>query len=337
METRATVYNLQGIAIAQLDAVSIRRSWILNDVSVALFDIARTDPNCRADVLRIGNYLVIEHDRAGVWGGVIWSKPTGQMWYADKVSVSAQSMGSIFYRRRGSPAAIYEAMQPGAIFAGLIANMNDQSDTRIVEGDISQGGGAINMKAAEVMLNVPIKKLVEKTGQDYDITPETQNGLLVFKANWYERQGVKHNYMLEEGKNIKLDLSPIMTIVGDIKNNVLAKGMRDAKIREVDSNLESIAEYGLSQSVSYADSPAGARKTIDAELLKYRNPRKIYKLTAIDVDSAFSYLGLGDRVMLRLPSVDFEGTYTTVRVMAREFDDATGELVLTLDEYLEVE
>lgn len=334
METRTTIYDVNGTAIAQLDSVSVRRSWILNDVGVAIFDIARTDPNCRADVLQFGNFIVVEHDRAGVWGGVLWGKPTGQQWYADKVNVSAQSINSIFYRRRGTPGAFVPPMTGGQQFANAIADMNSQFDSRIVAGDIYTGGISGGNETADIMVSDTIKSWL-KYGFDYDIVPDTNNGALIFKANWYARQGVKHNYALEEGKNVKLDMSPIMTVAGDIKNDVLAKNMKNQNHKSIATDTESIATYGLAQSVLM--NASYHRADGQAELTRYRRPRKIYKVIAIDVDSAFDFLGIGDRVTLRLPSVDFGGTYTTVRVMAREFDDDTGELALTLDEYLEVE
>src|SRR5689334_8877851 len=99
MQTRVRIFNRQGIPIGEAASPNVTRSWVLNEPGVAAFFLPRTDAAFDKDVFAFGNLLLVEHDRAGAWVGVLWPSPQAWQWTTSGVEVRAIGAESILRRR----------------------------------------------------------------------------------------------------------------------------------------------------------------------------------------------------------------------------------------------
>src|SRR5689334_19562187 len=99
MKTRVRIFNRQGIAQGEIDSPIVVRSWVLNEPGVAKFFLPRTDRMFDKNMMAFGNLLLVEHDRAGSWVGVLWPSPQQWQWNTSGVMVAVMGAESILKRR----------------------------------------------------------------------------------------------------------------------------------------------------------------------------------------------------------------------------------------------
>lgn len=339
-DTRVLVYDRGGKQIADLTGAMTQRSWVLNAAGKAVFIVPRNDANLTNGVLQFGNFIQILNDRTGPWGGFIWPNRGHrfdgvQIWCKSGEGMLSRRMIKKVYNMTGSP---------GDAFAFLINLCNEDEDTRIRLGSIFSGDVAKQYKFKHGLIGDVVYSMTVGNRQDFGLDPEIAEDRLIFRANWYRQRGKDWNASLIEGKNVELMAgSPAMLEQGDIVNRSLAIGMgatAETTPTAITQDNDSIALYGLSEGrvQAKAANQSGLDKIAAADVGKRKHPRRVWRVSAIDEDSTFDYLGLGDTLLLRMPSYGLTaagvGSDVRVRVRAKDYTDAKGVMVLTLDEVI---
>jgi hypothetical protein len=311
---------------------------VLNGAGKATFSITKNDPHATAANLRYGNPILIEHDRAGAWGGFI---DTPRPWGSDTLQVTAWEAPRILRSRRPVTPGEF-TMSPGEAFKEIIRQANASEDTliRANDSEIYSGGSSRTVRFKYVPLYDFLARLASSSGSEWAFEPDVSSGLLTFQANWYERRGVDRNWNLEEGKNIKRIDGTLLNEQGDIINDCLvfvrAPAGGDFETAKYE-DAASIAKYGRRQAVVSATEVHGSQKMAQAIVTAHSEPLRTYSgLAVIDVNGDFDKVQLGDTVWLRLPNYGFtesdSGTRAQIRIIGRAFDDALNELQIVADE-----
>lgn len=339
-DTTITVYKRDGQPLEDLSGSFVTRSWVLNRSGVATFTIPRGLSTLTEFNIRYGNPIVIQNDRVGIWGGFIWLPREHPF---DGVKVWARSAEALLSRRRITGVYATSGMSAGTMFASLIELANAKEDTLIRVDSIFSGGRIRSFKYANMLIGDAVVGLQKSTGIDWSIEPDISTGRLIFLAQCYERRGRIWQFGLLEGKNIKLNLQPVLLEQGELVNDTISVGLgATSAVTPYRAAADSAtnALYGLSEGLVQArgSSDAELESAAAADLDKRKNPRRTYRITAIDDDNTFDYLGLGDTLPLKLASYGLTaagvGVEARVRVIAKEYSDLTGEMALTLDEVI---
>lgn len=337
MQTRVRVFSRNGLALEELDNVPVVRSWVLNGIGMAKFEIPKTDPKAREDVLQFGNPILIEHDRAGAWGGVI-CPPRG--WTDTSIQVTAYDPG-IYFKRRYTPLENGPSGTQGDALRDLISTMNNAEDTLIREGDtIFTGGRGGARRPRNQLCWDALLDLAALTLGEWEFIPDASTGILQFKMNWYERAGQYRNEMpLAEGHNVERSATITMIEEGEIVNSArgFIKGASSDNIKAADAEeATSRSKFGLSQSLKSAGAGGDPQYVADSMVANMAYPRRRWDIVALDVENTFDQLKLGDTIQLMMPGYGFTnqavGTSVRVRIIQREFDDSTGKMPLTVYE-----
>lgn len=339
MATRTILCDKSGNPVADIDA-SLSCAWILNEYGKAVITLSTADAKCRREFINFGNYVYIEHDKLPSWGGVIY---TPRSWTDESVTINAYSGERILEWRRGAMEVTMKGT-PGQIFKEIINVANNAGYTRISLNEIYEGGTSIEETANLTKMYEVVRKIVDKSGNDFTIEPYIDNAnKLNFRANWYKRKGTIEAIVLEEGFNIRKTSTPLVE-QGDIVNHLIGYGYGATAKERIDveiSDSESIGDYGLFQgSVSFAD--IKERSTLlantEQELAKKKQPRKTLTITALDVGDLFYHLNIGNIFPIKLKSVGFFGgsfgMETTVRILAMQERKTEGECDLVVDEVI---
>ncbi len=337
METRVRVFSRNGLALEEFDNVPVVRSWVLNGIGTAKFEIPKTDTKATETNLQFGNPILIEHDRAGAWGGVI-SSPRG--WTASTIQVTAYDPG-IYFKRRYTPLTPGPRGTPGDVVKDLISVINNAEDTLIREGDtIFLGGRAVTSRAINAMCWDALVGEAARSLGEWEFIPDTSTGILNFKMNWYQQAGQYRNEVaLSEGHNIERSDGVTMIEEGEIVNSArgFIKGVSGGNIVAADAVEEtSKNKFGLSQMIKSVGSTGDPQYVADGMVTNMAYPRRRWDIVALDVDNTFDQLRLGDTIQLMMPGYGFTnqavGTSVRVRIIGREFDDSTGKMPLTVYE-----
>lgn len=341
MATQVFVYDKSGNAIGDLMAPLVFRSWVLNEYGKAYLTIAKTSDKCTERLLRFGNYVVIKHDTAGDWAGIVW---TPRNWSTDTVEVVAYGPEYLLKLRRGDGPTIKKLTgTAGNIYSQILDDANAEAEYKIFDGDIWEGGVSREESIRYDNLYDTVQRVSSRSGNDWGIDYEIDSfNRLRFKASWYSQRGKLQTLRLEEGVNLKEPQGVVLSEQGDIINDLVVYGnaaVSGGAVFAPGTDPASIGKYGLAQGA--VSEQINTQATVDAscaaQLSFYKEPRRVYRnLVALNVNSTFQALGLGDILPLRLLRYGFTGdaisTDTYVRVLAKEFEDTRGEMVLTATE-----
>lgn len=336
MATRLTIYNRQGMYLAEFDAVC-KRTWLLNKVGTAEFTISTQDSKCRGDFLQFGNLVLIEHDVLPAWGGVI---TTPRDWGKFAVKIHCKSADHLFYTRVGKAGMTFNS-NSGANFNSLITFANTEEDLRIRAGDIDTGGAVIPVKLDPGnKLSVSLAELTKDSGYEYYLEPKLDaNRQLYFSAHWYPRFGVEKLTRLEEGLNIEF-VDELLTEQGDILNEYRvseAGGKGEFTARDE----ESVGLYGLrqhSESMTINADKDGSLEAVAVNKLKAaKNPTQTFNFVVLNEGEIWSEMGLGNTFPVKMLTCGFTGNAigmdTSIRVTGMTFDDE-GRLEVVCEEVL---
>lgn len=341
-----SLFDMSGARLAEIDA-SFHCIWTLNKISKADFQLAISDPKCTEEFLQFGNFVVFEHARLGMWGGVITPDDRREWSGNGKVTVRALSAEKQLGRRRGPANQVFQGTA-GSIYRQFIAYGNTQGDMLVREGDIWTGGGTHQETSRDDILLEAWQRVQKRSGVDWWFEPSIDdNGRLTFLAHLAQVRGSVSGYVLQEGINIETPIDTFMIEGGRaIENDVVISGEGatvESRPRGRALNQASIDTYGLWQGSDSSEAEVVATLTSQAQerVGVYGLPQRRFKLTAFECPErpdTFSHVSLGDIVGLHLHSVGFYGGQTgyegNCRITSCEYDTDADKVILVQEESL---
>ena len=335
MTSRVTIFDRTGAPLTTL-RVATSRSWVLNGIGEATFQIAYTDPKCKREYLEFGNRVLIEHPKMPDWVGVI---DTPRDWGNSSVTVRAYDACSLLSWRRGRQGLTMTGTA-GSLFKQIILFANQVQDIGLRPGTIYLGG-TDRQETVNDSLWQHMSNICGRSGNDFIFTPRRDAGRLVIDGNWYQRAGEPISVILSEGKNIELG-NDVLTEDGRIVNDLLGYGegaTYETRIEAYGFNLESANRYDLRQSfATYSGNSelATLQANVNADLALIKSPQTILQITALDVGNTFAGLRLGNTMPVRLHSIGFTGSgrgyEATVRIYGMRYTDTTQKVDLVTKE-----
>lgn len=326
------VFNLDGsVQVAQFQA-RVERSFAIGDEGRGTFTYAsRKTDIVNDEVLRFGNWILIENDTLMPWVGVI---DIPRKWSSRAAVVHCYSPEHVFGWRRG-PFEQTLTGSAGTIFSKLLKMVNTAQATPIVEGGIWRGGTQREETINPTPLNEDLLRLYERSLEEYQWRPVvTDSGRLLVYADWVERLGADTPALLHEGKgggNLEAS-SNILVEDGPIINDILAYGEGETWLSKPNvpvTDNSSVARYGLRQSAKEyqgVTSAATLKVHAEKELAKFAEPPKTFALTALNVGDTFKYIRMGNRLNLQFQNIGFysggPGLEVKVRIIGAHYDPA---------------
>ena len=325
--------------------------WVLNGYGPGQFYLAFDDPSFEEEYIRFGNFALLSHTTAGLWGGVLLG---ARGWRRGKVVINMLGCAYQFSRRRGPPSITWTG-SAGSIYRKIFQWGNAQGDMNVQEGEVFQGGTQGRQETSKhALLSKSIERIQGRSGNDWQLRPELNSkGELVFYADWYQRLGIDTTFFLTEGVNIELKKDEdIMVETPDIINDDVVFSLTAANnqpaVFDRYFDAESIDLYGLTQ---FSEGDPSKVKTelkdkAKARVLAKKRARREYKgITALDVGDTWLVAREGNSVVLNLPGVGFRsesslplagdgktGTAARVRIKRRRLDTLAGRMTLTPEE-----
>lgn len=330
-QERVRIFDRNGFPLAEFRA-SVERSLVISGEGRAEFNYpSRKTDVVNKDVLRFGNWLLVESDTFPPWVGVI---DTPREWSPRVVAVHAYTPEKVFGWRRG-PFEEKVTGSAGAIFEKLIAKVNQEEATIIRAGDIWSGGVQREETLNPTPLSEDLERLVERSGEEYQWRPETDaSGRLIVYADWVQKLGADTTALLHEGKaggNIE-SLSNVVVEDGEIVNDLLAYGdgiTWKSRPYVIVSDVDSILDYGLRQK---AEEFSGVTNTNtlknngQTQVNISKDPERTYHINALNVGDTYKYIRLGNRLVLRLENMGFTGDglgwEATIRITGMVLDSS---------------
>jgi hypothetical protein len=338
---RIRIFAKDGSEIAQFSA-RVERSWAIADEGRAQFAYpSRKTDVVNERVLQFGNWILIENSVIPSWVGVI---DTPRTWDARYVTISCYSPERVFSWRRG-PTEIVINASAGAIFESLIYYVNLAERTPLTAGNIWKGGTQRQETLNPTALNEDLKRVQERSAEEYAWRPIVDNGKLIVYADWTEKLGIDTSALLHEGKfggNVE-KASRILVEDAPILNDILGYGQGETwKTRPTALvfDAESASKYGLRQKAIEYNGVSSNQTLLDnsqTELNKTKNPSRRFALNALNVGDTFAYLQLGNRLNLQFQNIGFYngdvGYETRVRITGMSYDPSSkNELKLIVQE-----
>ena len=323
-EDRLRIFDRQGFSLAEF-RVNVERSWAIGYEGRATFSYpTRKTDVVNEKVLQFGNYLLVESTTLPPWIGVI---DTPRAWADKEVEVNAFTPERLFsYRRGGIENKLTGSA--GSIFAQLIDIINLAEPTILQAGSIWRGGSQREETVTPDTIEKNLKQLQSRSQEEYSFDPQILNNRLAILANWTDKLGEETPLVLQAanyGGNVE---TPTMTEDDEIMNDVLGYGdgiTWSSRIVANITDLQSIQKYGLRQS-GQEWRGVSRLETIEANnydiIYRKRKPRRIFRLTALNIGSTFDYIRLGNICTLQLQSMGFDrnGTDTIIRILGMSYN-----------------
>lgn len=199
-----TIYDRDGVPIADFKA-SATRSSSLSGIGEAIFYIHTSSVKARRELLKFGNYVVIQHDKLPDWVGVI---DTPRPWRHGYVEVHAFEPAFILqYRLASNNSEVVGT--PAAQFSRLLEQANTQEDTLIRSGVLTSAGATTSMKTTSTIFN-HMKDLRENNKLEWAFSPIIDGaGRLTIVVDLIERVGIDTDLELSQGHNIMYGETPL--------------------------------------------------------------------------------------------------------------------------------
>lgn len=348
-----TFYDNTGVPLAEV-AGTAPRAWLLNMFSQAKIRIPLSEfesadyPSGRlhySDV-KVGNLILIEHDRVGPWAGMLALPQTFDE-QSGEVELTAYSGEWVLLWRIAPWSRETVKGTRGQLFERLIQFANDVPGPGFRIGQVFGSGEVLNTRTnsgISIYDSIVGGLSGERAGNDWGITPGfDNNGRLYFQCHWYGVRGVKRpNFRLEEGHNLQIPGGAALTYEGEIINQVHVVGEKarplGSRPRDTAQDDTSIAEYGYFQKRLKVDATDATEigDTAVTTLNEQAQPRKRFLVEALDINNSFDFIQLGDVIPLKLHRAGWFGGVlgqeTDIRVMGKSFDETEGYLSLVVEE-----
>lgn len=300
---RITIYGATAGALADIRPDLETVEWRLNKPGLAKFKMSYSDTKCTRDILKPGNYVLIEFGNGlPDWAGVI-DFPLEQ----DDLGVIVQAYtGEQLLKWRLSGANWqFQSMAPGAIFESMLDQIHTSYAIGITPNVIYGGGSAYTQAWHYYNLLSRIRELSRLTNEDFYIGHRLTNGRLSFVGNWYQQRGIDKTdtVLLTEGASV---LAASLSSQGPVANSVITVGSgSDWSERPIGLavDIRSIAQYGYREYVEYVST--GDQETLDTVahslLTTMSTPRQMISITVVDRSPAyFRDYDIGDIVATNL-------------------------------------
>jgi hypothetical protein len=336
---RALIGNRFGTIIAEVVGDIDSTSWILNGIGKSGLTLAKSDANVNEETLRINNRIYMEFDNGlPAWGGIL-AMPRD--WTPGTVHMAAYTIEEALKTRHTRKTDAFYERPAGVIFRELLLQEEVEDPLGITIGEIWQGGNPhwprYHYKSLWYVLDYSLRRMEIC---DFKFTPYLDNGVIKFRTDFYQVAGDDKSGTVEltEGRNTASGLK--LREQGSIINKYtsVSEGSTWGPERSVviARYNESVAKYGL---MEQAKVHAGVSQVATLEMHArnaintHAEPRKLFTLPVVDQEPArYAAYGLGDTIRATLPSFGFDGFDGTLRVLGREFDPATGECELVVEE-----
>lgn len=287
------------------------RSWVVNNKGKCTIYMSAADEKVIRKYMGQRNLIYIGHDELPGWGGII---ETDQDWdEGGGVQFVAWSGESLLLSRSPSSGELLSATSPGALFAKLIAKANEPEYLNIRMGTVYLGGGPAETTLDGTNIFELISDLAERWDMEWSITPVLNaKQTLSFEANWYLRQGVRVEYQLSEGHNIRKTSKPYKTrkrVVNELTG--FGEGHTDERPKYTEVNEQSRALYGLIQGVENYDgvvNESTVKMHVQKRLKVLRRPREIVSVVALNKPGCFARLRLGNTYPFKATSFGFQSS-----------------------------
>lgn len=332
---RVRLFNRAGQGLCDL-RVTVERTWANSSEGEAEFDIVYSDPNCREDYLRFGNWLLVENDKLPPWVGMI---DVPRQWKRRLVHVHAYTPDHLFMYR-DVPKQLLVNGKSGHIFAEVVNLVNRPECTIITQGDIWIGGNGVNgEKLAGDNMQDYLNSLLTKCNGEFWFSHSVSNGNLQIYANW-RRKGVEVvNFLLSESYNLA-DADNTLVEQDEFYNELWGYGngssTSDRPIAEIE-DPESIGIYGLRQGTQmysqYSDK-GSVEDALKSRINDTRFPRKTFEFAITDTGDTWSMVEPGKNYPLMMWSTGF-GINTVVKVSSMYYDPFRGKVDLVTNEVVD--
>lgn len=337
------IFDRRGRPLCQFRA-AWARSWVINGEGRASAKLAVTKTQyVNDDMLRYGNWILIQNDSLPDWVGMI---DVPREWGNRVVTVNAFTPERQFMYRRG-PLEVVLTGSAGSIAEQLLTLVNAAENTILRAGDIWRGGVQRQETVNPTRLSQNLAGLSARSHEEYSWRPiiNPQGRLLIY-MDWFSRLGERTSVILQEGKkggNIEVSDAP-MVEDAPIVNDLLGYGQGTTwKTRPSAVTLasdDSRERFGLrqdSQNWNAVIDLGTIRDNNEQRLSNVSYPDLIFSVTALNRGDTFKYLGLGNRLTLRLASTGFTGdnvgVETLVRIIGMGYNPIEGQkMVLNVRE-----
>lgn len=339
MSSRISIFDKSGHKMAELDG-NVKRTWMIGAYSEATGTISLKDSKARREYLNFGNYLVVEHDKLPIWGGMI-TTPRG--WSGNTLEFTALSGEYLLTIRNGPTWQKWEG-HGALMLKQMIDYGNSHGQTLLKVGEYTPMHPWMSLTQDWTKMYDRLKELVTISGQEWTVTPKFDVfGQLYFEANWFKELGMERHIILLEGSNLELGTNPLSE-QGAIVNELLAIGgnsTQESKLYLVVRDEESINDYGAFQGSEAfnAGTMAELESCANGSLAKTKQPRNTWDLTALDVNDLFKSLRLGDTFPVKMLQIGWKSDGTqgfegSVRILGMTYDDISNRVSLVADEVL---
>lgn len=342
-QERVRIFDRQGFPLAEFSA-RVERSWVIGGEGRASFSYpSRKTDIVNGRVLNFGNWLLVQNSALPAWVGVL-DEPLD--WDTREVDIKAYSPEHVFGQRRG-PLEEKLTGSAGTIFEKILQHVNEPEQTILQPGNIWRGGPQREETVNPTPLDEDLRRLQERSLEEYQFTPVIFGGVLQVRVDWLAQLGIDTGFLLHEGKeggNIKAD-KKLMVEDGPIYNEILGYGdgeTWESKPTVTVRDQESIGKYGLRQ---YAKSFSGVTdvttltENANQLLLDNKQPKRRFRINALNIGDTFKYISLGNRFQLQLQNLGFTGGTlgfkTTIRILGMSYDSSEKNVIgLVVEEVL---
>lgn len=340
---RIRIFDRSGNPLIEFNT-RVSRSWVIGDEGRASFSYAsRKSDVVNERALQFGNWLLVENSVLPSWVGVL---DTPREWGTREVTVRAYTPERVFSWRRG-PLEEKLTGSAGTIFEKILQYVNAAEQTILQPGDIWRGGAQREETINPTLLHEDLKRLQERSQEEYQWRPAVFNGQLAVYADWLDLLGFDTGALLHEGReggNIKTERR-VMIEDGPIANDLLAYGDGETwqskpAVSVVDN--ESIGLYGRRQESKYYSGVTNTQ-TLTENGSEYvsqsKQASRTFRITALNVGDTFRFIGLGNRLTLTFQNIGFSqgtlGFSTLVRILGMAYDpDERNQISLVVGEVL---
>lgn len=351
MSSTFRIYDHFTHQLAQLDASTTPRSWVLNGYGKAEFSVGTTYLYDRfypkeETILQYGNLVFVEHvpsvDAAGTtngklpdWVGIILPDRT---WSQGVVNLTAYSAEAILTFRpmpltkiSGTPATMFKQMLN---MAQAVTN-----DIVIQPGVIEEGEGTYSDSLATSAYD-HIKKLCQRANMNWDVTAEMDTkGRLQLYANLYRFKGSDTGLELTSD-NVE-NSSPLLTEQGTPYNVICgysSASTKESRYYAQGRNQASIDKYGVlaTNNVFSGITDPTALQAAAQAMADASPPVKMVRRVALDVRQTFSSIAAGNIVTVKDTNAGFKpgggfGFETSARILSLDYNDLTNKAPLNLE------
>ena len=346
MASRITIFDHFMKRLAEIEAPTTPRSWVLNEYGRCEFSMSTSDPKCTETNMQFGNLVFIEHlpsrDETGTyhgklpdWVGIILPPRT---WGYGVLHVTAYAAESILAFR----AMPYVSVKgtPKTVFAQILEHAHERAKNIIIQPGVLDDTAITCPDDLRTNAYDHIRKLIKTAGMDWNITGEIDNkGELQLFANLYLKKGIETGLVLHNN-NTELG-SPLLTEQGTPSNHVFGYSQANtaqARFSFEALNQAAIDDYGplqLNQVFTGMHDPASVQNAAQNRANERGRPVKMIRRNLLDHSNAFDLIDTGNIVTVKETNAGFKdggmGVEERVRIISIDYNDLSNKAPLNVE------